>query len=256
MAKKRSWATKLKPASGWPAVLWELGIVTAGVFIALFVQEWVNDRMADDRRERSMEQLRLQDANNYRNQVERYVALPCIEAQLEGVRNYLIARANPANTLPLHQDAYMSFVVRSPYRPFDTSTWKAMSDDGTLALLDTKSRNELASLYFGIDRVNALTDRTDDALAILNILARPYRIDEVSRSRLLVTLEQAERDIDVTRIWLTRNLQRMDRLGLRPDQAYIDERIERSSATLAFCRDNGLPLDRWNPPQHSSQSIN
>ena len=74
---------RLKPPNGWGAVAWELGIVTAGVLIALGVQQWADERSWKAKASQSLGAIRDELAKHYSWSVEWRVVAPCVRGQIE-----------------------------------------------------------------------------------------------------------------------------------------------------------------------------
>jgi hypothetical protein len=84
---------KLKPPSGWSAVLWDLAIVTVGVLIALAGDRWAEERTLHRKVEASQAAIRDELAYTYAFAVEYRTTYPCVQAQVRQLltTSYLVA---------------------------------------------------------------------------------------------------------------------------------------------------------------------
>lgn len=138
---------KLRPPHGWPAVWWELAIVTIGVLIALGLGEvatairWRFD--AAEARSAMMTDLE-RDAGVMH---ERQLARRCIERRLGDV-DALLQQARRSGTLPL-----VSRIGRPPTRPLVTAAWDMSVSSGVLPHL---SRDEAGGYSANFDMINEM----------------------------------------------------------------------------------------------------
>lgn len=192
---------KLKPPHGWRAVLWELGIVTVGVLIALGAQQAVdmvhNHRVAAETREAITQEINT----NLANVQLRATAEPCIARRLAEVRTLIEqwGRTGDYQT-PL-------WVAQAPTLTITLPHYDAAHSAGRLALLprdeqyqigrviddlrdfqqiqdsESEAWPDLRQLQSGADALSA-TDRTVIRQAVQRAAYQDYRVRLAIRQAL------------------------------------------------------------------------
>ena len=114
---------KLNPPNGWQSVVWELAIVTAGVLVALAVQQWAEERSWVDRRERATRAIRAEIREHYTNGIEWRVVYPCIKAQIDQLQQRVLDSGERLDPAKVHsQPRSGDFVIRIPVKDYLTTT--------------------------------------------------------------------------------------------------------------------------------------
>jgi hypothetical protein len=132
---------KLKPPHGWNAVVWELGIVTLGVLIALAAQQ-----IAETIHERSEAREARESIQNelatYMGRLESRAAVrECIAGRL-GEIQALLDETERSGTIKTPK-----WVGRPQFWTLLTVRWEAASQSGRAALLPAKELTEYGLMY-------------------------------------------------------------------------------------------------------------
>ena len=243
---------RLNPPNGWRAVVWELGIVTLGVLIALAAQQWVEDRTwrqkAGDARLALREELR---ATHFRA-VEWRVVEPCIQAQLDRLEQRVLTTGNRLEPAPTFRDRFGRFNLRAPGRNYINSVWTSVIDEGVSSHLRSDERQGLATQYHESDFMGELGRQLRSKVTRLMSLSKPLELDPAIRLSLLQTIDQVRGDASDMAVIASNLVGRSDRLNVSPWSAEIGRFVE-ESGTFKFCRGQNLPtlplVEATRPPQ-------
>ncbi len=130
-----------KPPHGWNAVVWELGIVTAGVLIALGAQQVAqgfNDR-ADAARARAAIRTELQ--TNMSRLDSRSAIRSCVERRIEEVQ-VLLEGAAKSGVIDTPR-----WIGRPQYWTMQIARWEALAQAGRAALLSDDELGHYSQLH-------------------------------------------------------------------------------------------------------------
>ena len=232
---------RLKPPNGWSAVGWELAIVTLGVFIALLVQQWADDRDWSRRVDKATQAIKTEIADHYYWSAEWRMVAPCLLAQVDSLSQRIQASGSSLSPAPVHREAGLRFVLRMPAKEYVTSAWDAAQVDGITPRLDADVRAELNRYYEQVRRVADHTERNGIDYRRLFVLSRPIPLDASTRFQLLQTLDELRGRIEFVDLLSGQLIDRVQRLGMVPSAADTRKAVERYR-TVQFCRDQGLPL--------------
>ena len=231
---------RLKPPHGWNAVAWELGIVTLGVLIALGAQQWAEARSWDSKVAASKAALRDELAEHYGYAVEFRVVYPCMQAQLDQLRDRVNKSGATLTPAPVYKDPDDDFVFRKPTKFYPTDAWEEAINDGVVQRFDPAMRRQLAGHYASLSRLTALEAANMDSEQALMVLARPMPLDPGVRYQIANSIEQLSGRLQ----WLdTMNGQIIDyieHVGMLPPAASAKAVTERYG-TYRFCKEHSLP---------------
>ena len=140
---------RLKPPHGWNAVAWELGIVTAGVLIALGAQQIAqgfNDR-ADADRARTAIRTELQ--TNMARLASRSAIRSCVEHRIDEVQALLdgAAKSGVIDT--------PKWIGRPQYWTMQVARWEALAQAGRAALLSDDELGLFSQLHHFMQNITA-----------------------------------------------------------------------------------------------------
>ena len=233
---------RLTPPHGWNAVGWELGIVTAGVLIALGAQQWAENRSWNAKVAQSRQAITEELHKHSTYAVEWRVVQPCIDAQLDRLRQIVVASGDRLDKVDAHRDDILtSFVVRLPAKDYVDGSWQAAIADGVAPRLDPEVRSLLIDHYAAISELETNTAQSTVMERGLIPLAQPLELTPDVRFTLLdriAALQALSRFIDLQ---AGQVLDYANRLKMVPPSAQVRDEVERYG-TYKFCRARGLPL--------------
>jgi hypothetical protein len=221
----------------------EIGIIVIGVLIALTAgqaaEAWNWQRKVAEGEQQLLQEARI----NLQYAAEQVAVQPCLEAQLRTLRDRVLADGATLEPAPVHRDQWGSFVFRLPSRPFGDTTWRALSDDGTSGHMPDQRRQVLSSVYDAIDKLHELRAVTDLMVGRMMMLSHPLPLDAGTRAMLVGALEEQRARSDMQSLVAGQLLGAYRDFGVafpaNPDELLKD------SGTVAFCREQGLPLQDW-----------
>lgn len=232
---------RLKPPHGWNAVAWELGIVTLGVIIALAAQQWANNRAQRSQMDKSETALREEVAEHYNYAVEFRVVHPCLQAQLDGLRQRVMSSGAVINPAPVYSEETSRFVLRMPSKIYPTDAWQAAISDGTIQSFPLSMRRELAG-YYGqlseVDRMNADNNAAEEGLVTI---ARPLPLDASVRYAIVKDIDQIRGRLEYLDLINGQIIDSIQKVHMVPPAAKAQEVTERYGS-YQFCTAHKLPM--------------
>jgi hypothetical protein len=226
--------------------VWEILIVTVGVFMALAAQQWAEDRSWQSKVQRATKDLKDEVSDHYAWSVEWRMVSPCIVAQIDSLEQRVLRSGDRLIPAPVYTEPDIpSYEVREPAKEYHNSVWQAIISDGVSPHLESQLRNELASHYSQALTLTELTDRNLVDQDRLHMLSLPISLDPSTRYSLLQTLSEMRgrtKDMDLL------SGQMIDHIvkeGMVPPPAVTQERLSRYG-TYRFCRAHGLPTRSFN----------
>ena len=237
---------KLSPPNGWRTVLWELGIVTAGVLFALAAQQWAEARSWKGKADAARRAIRAELSEHHLQAVEWRIIAPCIEAQLDLLEERLLAsgsKLNPAETFS--EDYYgetpFSFAIRTPSRPYGDSVWQATNAEGISTFLRPPERLELGWHYQQARDADGQNKQINELTSRLSMLTKPVDLDAGVRTTLLQQIAELRGH---NRWMIIRTGQLVDhihKLGMPAARNLIEDFVT-ASGTAKHCRSRRLPM--------------
>jgi len=223
----------------------EIVIIVVGVLIALAASEFAEERRWKERVADAERQLGLEASQNFVYAAEAFATEPCVQAQLAALRERVLGSGDRLQPAPVHQDAFMSFVLRVPVRPYGNAIWEALGADGTAAHFDDQRSARYAENGAQLANLRRMTAEAELVVGRLRVLGSDVPLDAATRVRLLEAIdEQAYR----TRLQSVMALQVMAAirdLGHAGDQAAVSASLAEVSGTVQFCEAKALPLADW-----------
>jgi hypothetical protein len=235
----------LKPVHGWRVFFGEIVIVVIGVLIALGAQQLVEDWGWREKVAHADSQLKREASINFRYAAEQVAVGPCLDAQLESLRQRVQASGPALQPAPVFTDPSADFVFRAPSRPFQDHVWRAINDDGTALHFEELTRYLYSQTYTQIDELRLMTTQSDLTAGRLMVLQEPIALDPASRAQLLLALAEQRGRSRQQSLIADQVMGTMRDLGQAPDGAAVDQYLAERSGTARFCRAQGLPLADW-----------
>lgn len=235
---------KPRPPQGWRAVAWELAIVTIGVLIALTAQQWAEARSWSAKADAARQALGDEVANHHKTAVEWMVVAPCIHKQLDTIENRLLASASKLDPAPIFSEEYgegaITFVIRTPTRPYDDSVWQATNGEGVSSFLEPDERLELGLLYNLARRLGRDNQELTEMESQLSVLSVPLELDPSVRLSLLQQVAAFRGKNRWMAIKASQLIEHIKKLQMGVSRSDMDAFIMQSG-TIKFCRAQGLP---------------
>lgn len=232
---------KVRPPNGWPAVGWELGIVTLGVLIALAAQQWADGRAWAGKAAATREALRRELAEHYSWSVEWRAATPCLLAQIERLQQRVLTSGATLDPAPVFRNGSFAFVIRLPSREYTRSVYGAALADGVVQRFEPAFRNELNLHYEQVGIIASMTHENGEDYRELFGLSRPMPLDASVRFEFLRTLDRLAGRIAFMDLLSGHVIHHVERVGTVPAAAQVRRDLERRG-TFRFCSEQRLPL--------------
>lgn len=239
--------TKTVAPHGWRPVLWELGIVTLGVLVAIWAGEllsaynWKSKAAAGE--------MALTGEAQYAGIVfaEQLTVAPCVIAQIDGLRAKAIAVSDTRLDVPAIETLAGVSVIRSPVRTLTTDAWTSLLNDGTSAHMKRSRESATAQYYAMLGTWVEIAQSARDLQDSLVVLSEPVPLEARGRYETLRTLGQLRNHIALQSLKSKFLLAWLRDLGRLPDAAALDafEKAEAGKSTRSYCTARGLPLQDW-----------
>lgn len=245
---------RFSPSMGWKAFWSEIVIVVLGVVIALAANEAVENWNWRNKVGDAETRLRGDIAWVFLWSAEKYISLPCVDAQLAALSRNVLGSGETLEPAPVLTSLSREFVVRMPNRPYRFPVWDALLADGTATHFTPQRQAFLGRISDSMARARQDESDTHRLVGSLLVMREPIALDPGVRANLL------------TRINELRSLNMRDALGARQDMQMIadagsappDDEVESflnaagkhpSGATFSgmaqFCKARGLPVADW-----------
>ena len=233
---------RVKPPHGWTAVMWELGIVTLGVLIALAAQQLVEERSWRAKVGQSTAAIRDELAKHYSWSVEWRVVEPCILVQIDSLQRRLERSGDRLDPAPVYSDdAITRFVLRMPSKDYADGAWRAAISDGVAPRFDPKLRSQLNDHYAQAAAVQDEAQKNTEDFTSLQTLQRAIPLDPMVRYTLLERLDALRGRADFMDLQSGQMIDSIQKVGMVPDVARAKRDVERFG-TYKFCMAQGLPM--------------
>lgn len=231
---------RLKPPNGWSAVAWELAIVTIGVLIALAAQQWAEGRNWQGKAQASKAALRDELALHYHFAVEYRVVYPCLQAQLDTLRERVLSSGETLTPAPVHRQRG-TYVLRVPAKFYPSDVWEEAIGDGIVQYLKPAFRRRLAENYASLETLRSLNAAVTEAEESLMVLAHPLPLDPSTRYLLVREIELLSSRLRYLDLLNGQVIDSIEHLGMVPpatDARAVTERY----GTYHFCKSRNLPV--------------
>lgn len=235
---------RVRPPNGWPAVWWELAIVSLGVLIALIAQQWADGRSWSGKTEAAQGALRQELAEHYTWSVEWRVVAPCLRAQIEQLQQRVLNSGATLAPAPVIRNGDFVSVFRPPNKEYTRSAYDTAVHDGVVQRFEPALRSELSVHYQRVENVAAMVVANGEDYRELLALSRPIPLDPSVRFELLRTLDRLAGRISFMEILAGHLVGHVSRVDMVPPPERVRREVEHFG-TWQFCRDQKLPLRSW-----------
>jgi len=228
-------------AQDWMAITIELVIVTLGVIIALAAQQWADGQVQRSKMDASVGALRDELAEHYGYAVEYRVVYPCLQAQLDQLRDRVLTSGATLNPAPAYSEEHFRYVMRTPNKVYPTDAWQAAVNDGTAQRLDPSIRRALSGHYGRLPEFWQMTTANDASSQ--GFLALTYRmpLDPAVRYSIVKEIEQVRgrmETMDYNNGQVIDYIQQVDMIPPAEQARAVVTRY----GTYHFCKAHGLPM--------------
>lgn len=231
---------RVRPPNGWAAIAWELAIVTAGVLIALFVQEWANERSWRARASAASHAVRGELTYHLLHALEYRLVEPCVDAQLASLARRLTTSGDRLSPAQLFSTPFPA-VVRVPNKSYVLESWEAAISDGVAAHVPPQERDLFRQSRRQGEVLMARQEELVRLVGQLNALGQPLELTPEVVLQLSTRIEDARNVNRVTGIVSGQVASRLVRGGIRPARDEL-RRFMLDSNTIRHCRSERLPL--------------
>ena len=227
-------------AQDWVAISIELVIVTVGVIIALAAQQWAEERSLQSELEASMTALRAELGEHYGYAVEFRAVYPCLQTQLNQLRDRVAKSGAALIPAPMHEDENFHFVLRLPSKVYPTDAWQAMVTDGTVQRLDPPLRRQLAGHYGQLPEIAEMNSANNAAEQGLFALRHQLPLDPSVRYSMMKEIEQVRGRLEYLDFINGQVIDYVQHANMVPPAKEAQATTERYG-TYQFCKAHGLP---------------
>ena len=222
----------------------ELTIVAAGVFIALGVQSWSEERAWKNRARDSLDTMRGEIFYYYAVAVEARIDAPCIMAQIDRLQARVEASGGQNAPAPTYAEpAYgtSTYVLRMPDRNMPEGQWQVANSDGVAAHFDKATRKWLDAAHSNLTFLRELNAQNNATVRRLAILSRPMTLDAATRFSVIQELYELRGRIDEADYISGQTIWDWQQAGMVPPLNDAWKWIA-TGGTIRFCRAHGYPL--------------
>ena len=231
----------LKPPNGWNAVVWELAIVTLGVLLALAAQAWAEGRSWRGKVHASKAALRDELAEHYNYAVEFRTIYPCVQAQLDRLRDRVLSSGGTLVPAPTYKEPGDDYVFRIPVKVYPTDVWEEAISEGVAQRFESKLRRLLAGHYGQLANVQDMFWANNESEQALMALARPLPLDPSIRYSMVREIEQLSGRLQYLDVINGQVIDYVQRIAMVPPAQEARALTERYG-TYHFCKAQRLPV--------------
>lgn len=230
-----------RPPHGWREILWEILIVTVGVFMALAAQQWAEDRGWQSKVRTATKDLKQEVSDHYAWSVEWRIVSPCVIAQIDTLERRVLGSGDRLIPAPSYDEPNIpSYEIREPIKEYRSVVWQAIISDGVSPHLDPQLRNELSSHYSKAAMLTELTDRNVVDRDRLHLLTLSVPLDPSARLMLLQILAELRGRTNFMDLLSGQMIDHIVKEEMVPTPAATRARVS-EYGTYRFCRAHGLP---------------
>lgn len=221
--------------------MWEILIVTVGVFMALAAQQWAEDRSWQSKARKATFDLKDEVSDHYAWSVEWRMVSPCVVAQIDALERRVLDSGDRLLPAPVYNEPGIpSYEIREPVKEYHSAVWQAIITDGVSPHLDSRLRDELSSHYSKAQMLTELTDRNLVDRDRLHLFTLSIPLDPSARLQLLQTLAELRGRTEFMDLLSGQMIDHIVKEGMVPATAVTQNRLSRYG-TYRFCRVHGLP---------------
>lgn len=226
----------------------EFVVVVAGVLLALWLQQWGEQRRARQDMAAAEEAIHDEVRESLTNLIWREAISQCHVERTELLKTMLLAKDNrwpgvTESTLiknSISQATGVQTVIQGvyqrPFEPFLTAAWDSALTTGALAPMDRHRFAKLTAIYAQLRFMSEVQERENRAATTLSALALPQELTPETRTMMLSALYE----VDTTRFMFVYQGASVLAEGMKglgwDDKAEIDRWIE-EQRTADFRRD-------------------
>ena len=251
----RSRWRRFSPSMGWRAFWSEIVIVVLGVAIALAANESVQDWNWRNKVKDAEVRLRYDINWAFLWEAEKYVSVPCVDAQLAAMSRNVLESGDTLKPQPIiTQNNGLQSVLRLPNRPYRFPTWDALVADGT-ATHFTPQRQAFLS---GVRHDQALSSESMAEIRRLRgrlmAMREPLALDPAVRADLLTSINELRAIFISESLNAQQRMRRIADAGDAPSSDVVELFLNASgknpsggnfSGMPEFCKTQGLPIGDW-----------
>ena len=233
---------RAKPPHGWNAVAWELGIVTAGVLIALAAQQWAENRAVEQRTRLAKDAIRQELQEHYGYAYEFRVVAPCILAQIDMLEERVMASGPRLMPSPrIRGYVNTNTVVMGPSKDYNSYAYDEAQGNGLVAGMGAETRHLLSQHYGQMRSMREVTRGNDIAYQQLLVMTQPIALDPSVRYSLLEKLSGLRGSVELMDLIAGQLLDYIGRLNMVPTPQYARQ-VVTSYSTYKYCSRQKLPM--------------
>ena len=233
---------RAKPPHGWNAVAWELGIVTAGVLVALAAQQWAENRAVEQRTRLAKDAIRQELQEHYGYAYEFRVVAPCILAQIDMLEERVMASGPRLMPSPrIRGYVNTNTVVMGPSKDYNSYAYDEVQGNGLVAGRGAETRHLLSQQYGQMRSMREVTRGNDIAYQQLLVMTQPIALDPSVRYSLLEKLSGLRGSVEFMDLIAGQLLDYIGRLNMVPTPQYARQ-VVTSYSTYKYCSRQKLPM--------------
>lgn len=233
---------RAKPPHGWNAVAWELGIVTAGVLIALAAQQWAENRAVEQRTLLAKDAIREELQEHYGYAYEFRVVAPCILAQIDMLEERVMTSGPRLMPSPrIRGYVNTNTVVMGPSKDYNSYAYDEAQGNGLVAGMGAETRHLLGQDYGQMRSMREVTRGNDIAYQQLLVMTQPIALDPSVRYSLLEKLSGLRGSVEFMDLIAGQLLNYIGRLNMVPTPQYARQ-VVKSYSTYKYCSRQKMPM--------------
>lgn len=212
----------------WTAIAIDFVIVVIGVGVALMGQQWLADRQQARDLERAETLIRTDLFINYIWAKERLSIQPCRTEAYKALGERLLEQGDRWTGMPRARTDdnitnVLPTVLRSPSRPWGSTTLNAELTRGTLNGMDDDRRDRLIRLFEQTKKAEGVQDGIQILQARLKVLANDIPISPEDRLRYYDVLAELDDRSAMLEIMSGQNIAAIEELGIHfPEDRRLD----------------------------------
>jgi hypothetical protein len=219
----------------------ELVIVTLGVLIALAAQQWAEDRAWANKVKAGKIGLRDELAEHYSYAVEYRVVYPCLQAQLDRLRDRVLNSGAILDPVPAYQEEHFRYVLRAPSKVYPTDAWQTAINDGTIQRLDPSIRRALAGHYGRLPELWDINRANSESNQGFVVLTHAVPLDAAMRFSILKEIEQVRGRMETMDYNNGQVIDYIEQVKMLPFAEQARAIVTRYG-TYRFCKTHRLPM--------------
>lgn len=183
---------------GWRRVAGEVGIIVAGVLIALGLEQYVQEQQWRQQVEQAEEAFHGELAQGARDAYERLAIQPCLQSRIGELAEQLNREGPRWSAMPMKLSSkyyrnVLPVVYRPPYTAVFMDAWRNALADQTLNHLSVERSAQLSGLYKAREEFGRLQNQELEAAGRLTPLAYDRPLDADGRREMLGVLAEIDR---------------------------------------------------------------